>query len=118
MCQFCEDERSLDELPECGSLWLLYGDPCVTSLPRLCAVVYASGKCQAATGETVSLGEKRDALEREPLRIQAEITSYPMPIPACDAYFNHLVEERSRVCGGLASVDLQLEHLRGSREHP
>ena len=34
------------------------------------------------TGQSHS--ERRAALERERLRIQGEIVSYPMPIPACD----------------------------------
>ena len=68
--------------------------------------------------KTVTLGEKREALELERLRIQAEITSYPMPIPACDAYFNHLLDQRSRVCDELAGVDRQLEKLSGSRVSP
>ena len=36
--------------------------------------------------------ERRNALENERLRLQAEINSYPMPIPACDIYFNDLLE--------------------------
>lgn len=31
------------------------------------------------------------SLEAQRLRIHAEITAYPMPIPACDAHFNHLL---------------------------
>lgn len=40
-------------------------------------------------------------LETQRLRIHAEITGYPMPIPACDAHFNGLLEERARVCAEL-----------------
>ena len=36
-------------------------------------------------------------LENARLRIQDEIHNYPPPIPACDAYFNHLLEERARI---------------------
>jgi hypothetical protein len=49
----------------------------------------------------------RAALERDRLRIQAEIVGYPMPIPACDVYFNGLLEERARICEALASLDRQ-----------
>ena len=49
----------------------------------------------------------RAALERERLRIQAEIVSYPVPIPACDVYFNGLLEQRARVCEALARLDLK-----------
>ena len=36
-------------------------------------------------------------LERERVRIQTEINAYPAPIPACDVYFNDLLEQRSRI---------------------
>jgi hypothetical protein len=48
--------------------------------------------------------ERRSALENERLRLQAEINSYPMPIPACDVYFNDLLERRSQVCDELARL--------------
>ena len=44
------------------------------------------------------LRKTREALEEERLRIQAEINAYPAPIPACDVYFNDLLERRSRIC--------------------
>jgi chorismate mutase len=43
-------------------------------------------------------------LEAERLRIQREITSYPAPIPACDAHFNHLLEQRAMICDELARI--------------
>jgi hypothetical protein len=46
----------------------------------------------------------RQRLEAERLRVQREITAYPGPIPACDAYFNHLLEQRARVCDELARL--------------
>jgi hypothetical protein len=49
--------------------------------------------------------EHRAALERERLRVQAEIVSYPMPIPACDVYFNGLLEQRARICEQLAVLE-------------
>jgi hypothetical protein len=49
--------------------------------------------------------ERRDTLERERLRVQAEIVSYPMPIPACDVYFNGLLEQRASICEQLAMLD-------------
>lgn len=36
-------------------------------------------------------------LENARLLLQEEITHYPPPIPACDADFNHLLEERARI---------------------
>ena len=41
-------------------------------------------------------------LEKERRRVQAEISRYPMPITACDVYFNGLLEQRARVCEELA----------------
>lgn len=37
----------------------------------------------------------RRHLESRRRPIQEEIRRYPPPIPACDAYFNHLLEQRS-----------------------
>jgi hypothetical protein len=39
----------------------------------------------------------RADVESELQRINAEICAYPAPIPACDAYFNFLLEERGRL---------------------
>lgn len=39
----------------------------------------------------------RAHLENRRFRIQQEIVGYPSPIPACDAHFNHLLEERARI---------------------
>lgn len=39
----------------------------------------------------------RDHLERERHRIYEEIKNYPTPIPACDAQFNYLLEERAKI---------------------
>ena len=36
-------------------------------------------------------------LEGARRRVQDEITHYPSPIPACDADFNHLLEQRARI---------------------
>ena len=36
-------------------------------------------------------------LEKEKKRISEEIAHYPPPIPACDAQFNYLLEERARI---------------------
>lgn len=39
----------------------------------------------------------RDHLENERHRIYQEIKNYPTPIPACDAQFNYLLEERANI---------------------
>lgn len=38
-----------------------------------------------------------DNLEAERARVVNEIRTYPSPIPACDAQFNHLLEKRTRL---------------------
>jgi hypothetical protein len=53
----------------------------------------------------VILQGKREDLERERLRLQAEISSYPAPIPACDVYFNDLLERRNRICEALTRLE-------------
>ncbi len=47
----------------------------------------------------------KDHLENERRRIYEEIKHYPTPIPACDAQFNYLLEERARIAQ-------ELDHLR------
>ena len=41
-------------------------------------------------------------LEDEMRRVHEEIRNYPAPIPACDAQFNHLLEERDALSSELA----------------
>jgi hypothetical protein len=47
----------------------------------------------------------RQALEAERLRVQQEIGSYPPPIPACDAYFNFLLEQRALLSDELRRLE-------------
>jgi hypothetical protein len=47
----------------------------------------------------------RASLDAERLRVQAEIGSYPPPIPACDAYFNFLLEQRALLNDELRRLD-------------
>ena len=47
----------------------------------------------------------RTVLERERLRVQEAILSYPAPIPACDVYFNDLLEQRARIGEQLARLE-------------
>lgn len=41
--------------------------------------------------------ELRDYLSRLKASIDEELRTYPTPIPRCDAQFNHLYEQRSRL---------------------
>jgi hypothetical protein len=55
------------------------------------------------TDDAILQGNRED-LERERVRLQAEISSYPAPIPACDVYFNDLLERRNRICEALTRL--------------
>ena len=48
--------------------------------------------------------EIRSTLERRQEAIYEAIRDYPPPIPACDAHYNHLLEERTRIAGELGRV--------------
>jgi hypothetical protein len=53
--------------------------------------------------------ELRDDIRARLLRcldaLNVEIASYPTPIPRCDAQFNHLYEQRSRLMRDLHGLD-------------
>ena len=44
-------------------------------------------------------------LEEAKSQVNKEIGNYPSPIPACDAQFNYLLEERSKISVALKWVD-------------
>ena len=46
----------------------------------------------------------KDHLENERRRIYEEIRHYPTPIPACDAQFNYLLVEQTRIAEELSRV--------------
>lgn len=48
--------------------------------------------------------------------IAEEIRHYPPPIPACDAQFNHLVEQRRALSQELARLDTAERDASGSIE--
>jgi len=49
-------------------------------------------------------GQIESGLEAEKTRIVDEISNYPHPIPACDAQFNALLEERAAVLAEIGQV--------------
>lgn len=49
--------------------------------------------------------EIRTHLEQQKKQINDEIFHYPPPIPACDAQFNYLLEERVRLTQELQRID-------------
>jgi hypothetical protein len=55
----------------------------------------------------------RALLEDERQRLQAEIRSYPTPIPRCDQQFNHLIARRELVCSDLARLDAAADNGKG-----
>ena len=54
-----------------------------------------------------------DALRVRLLQLQeavaAEIGAYPVPIPACDAQYNHLLERRAALAAARARLDAARE---------
>lgn len=49
-------------------------------------------------------GQLEAHLRKEQERIRAEIHNYPPPIPACDAQFNYLLEQRARIAQELRAA--------------
>lgn len=47
----------------------------------------------------------RDALEARQRALRAQINAYPPPIPACDAQFNHLLDQRRALAEELRDLD-------------
>ena len=56
------------------------------------------------------------ALRSEKARIRREISAYPPPIPACDAQFNYLLEQRNRVAQELSAVTAAARHERSAAD--
>lgn len=76
---------------------------------------------QRTTSPAASAGLKLLAnfiehLRAEKARLSEQIGSYPGPIPACDAQFNHLLEKRSRLSFELHLADrlLAIETTRSA----
>jgi hypothetical protein len=64
-----------------------------------------------------SLGiELRDSLVRAKRAIDEEIRTYPTPIPRCDAQFNHMYEQRSRLAEVLNRLHAALDREDGTVE--
>ncbi|MEZ4715595.1 MAG: hypothetical protein R2851_05830 [Caldilineaceae bacterium] len=49
-------------------------------------------------------GQRVEGALRSGKRIRREISAYPPPIPACDAQFNYLLEQRNQVAQELSAV--------------
>ena len=47
----------------------------------------------------------RDALEARQRALREQINAYPPPIPACDAQFNHLLDQRQALAEELRDLD-------------
>jgi chorismate mutase len=51
------------------------------------------------------LNELRDLVQEAKHALDDEIRAYPTPIPRCDAQFNHLYEQRSRLTDVVARIN-------------
>jgi transposase InsO family protein len=72
------------------------------------------GRPAPADADPVLLMSCKRELEAERVRLNEEIGAYPAPIPACDAQFNHLIEQRRTI-----GEELQrLEALIDQRQTP
>ncbi len=58
----------------------------------------------------------RQYLDTQRLRIQHEITGYPAPIPACDACFNNLLQQRALICDELWRMERAAAESAASTE--
>ncbi len=56
----------------------------------------------------------RARLERMQEAVAAEIRTYPPPIPACDAQFDHLLERRAALSEALARLDAAVKDGAGT----
>ncbi len=54
-------------------------------------------------------------LERERQSVEKRIRRYPPPIPACDAQFNFLLEERDRLCRQTAALAEAIDNAPNAR---
>jgi hypothetical protein len=55
-------------------------------------------------------------LENEQRRVYEEIKQYPRPIPACDAQFNYLLEQRAGLAREVEQVDEVSKESLGARD--
>ena len=55
--------------------------------------------------ETSPTARARMALAEAAAELDAEIRAYPTPVSGCDAQYNHLLAERSRVRRALDALD-------------
>lgn len=70
---------------------------------------------QTPTTETLWL-EIKTYLEEKKNLINEEIIHYPPPIPACDAQFNYLLEERARLAEQLNRLEDICRHEANDHE--
>ena len=56
--------------------------------------------------------------EKQRIRINKEIGNYPAPIPACDAQFNYLLDERSRISAEVKRIDTLISKSRSGKMDP
>jgi hypothetical protein len=77
----------------------------------------AAGNAQADITSLDVLWQRiQEQLEAQKERIVQEISQYPPPIPACDAQFNGLLEERATILQELGQVNRILKQRLTARE--
>ena len=54
-------------------------------------------------------------LDRQRQAVEKQIRRYPPPIPACDAQFNFLLEERDRLCRETAALADAVDNAPNAR---
>lgn len=54
-------------------------------------------------------------IERQRQAVEKRIRRYPPPIPACDAQFNFLLEERDRLCRETAALADAVDNAPNAR---
>ena len=59
----------------------------------------------------------REHLKNERHRVNEEIKNYPTPIPACDAQFNYLLEERASIAEELDRLEALSRDSLTRRDH-
>ncbi len=59
----------------------------------------------------------RARLEQTQEAVAAEIRTYPPPIPACDAQYNHLLARRAALSEALARLDAACKDGAGTLEN-
>ena len=70
----------------------------------------------SATSATLCWQEIHDQLQKKQQEIIDEIRTYPPPIPACDAQFNYLLEQRTAIQQELRRLTTQQQQSAAAND--